>query len=102
MNIKIFKGFQSKYNKLIAYQILKLLLIGSKTVLFSSPFRTSFALQEDMFLQSFIVSLDSRIMFCHVGRMETDIICVDFWLNKFGLVAGFKPRVYTHYNLFSI
>jgi hypothetical protein len=50
MNIKIFKGFQSKYSKLLAYQILKLLLlIANKTVPFSSPFRTSFALQEDMF-----------------------------------------------------
>lgn len=97
MNIKIFKGFQSKYNKLIAYKILKLLLLwGNKTVLFSSPFRTSFAQHEDLFLQSFIICLESRITFCHVGRMETDMICVNFWLHKFGLSAGLSNQEPIH------
>jgi hypothetical protein len=40
-----------------------------------------------MFLWSFILCLESRKTFCHVGRMETDMICVNFWLHKFGLDA---------------
>jgi len=49
-----------------------------------------------MFLRSFILCLESRITFCHVGRMETDMICVNFWLHKFGLVAGLSNQEPIH------
>jgi hypothetical protein len=71
------------------------------TVLFSSPFSASFAQQEDMILQSCIPSLESGIMFCHVGRMERHILSASGSTNLDWLQTCQTKSLYTLQILFS-